>query len=269
MLRRLSWVALRQTQAVRESIEFTLRGSAIALDAGSSETEKVAWLKRQGVEPCYYRIMPEDRLELTLEETLKNAVEQYGVNMQRVQVAGTYSRFDEEDVGWERSSTGWNRLPNFITTSALIRILGAMEQYELDVLKTLLHYRPAGSQSKSELDFIDADLSVATEPPDADNRFAKPALWSWLRKPAENAVERRRLYKSVFGIDLFPKKFGSLTSSQIKAYYQEIYEQRNALAHGRSSVTVTLGDYYRAEAFVLSLVLHLSSVCKERYALGV
>lgn len=249
-------------------MDFTLRKNALVLDAGNSEDELVGWLRAQGVEPIYYRHMPEDRLKLSFDGSLQHAVEQYGVNMLRVLMAGAYSRFDEPDIGSERSSTGWDKLPNFITSSALIRLLGAMEQYELDVLKALLHYRPSGSQHLGDLEFVDADLAVVTEVADNDGRYKKPALWSWIKKPAENAVERRKLFKAVFGIDCFPPSFGTMKTSEIKAYYQDVYEQRNALAHGRSPVTVSLGDYCKAEAFVLALVLHLSSACMERYKLG-
>lgn len=67
----------------------------------------------------------------------------------RVHLAGNHSRFDEPDIGLDRSSSGWIRLPNFITSSALIRVLGAMEQFEIDVLKALLYYRPHGKTNRS------------------------------------------------------------------------------------------------------------------------
>jgi hypothetical protein len=213
--------------------------------------------------------MPEGSIHLSVSGTMRQAVEAYGVDMLRMDIAGAYSRFDEPDVGTSRSSAGWDNLPNFITSSALIRALGAMEQYELDVLKALLFYRPAGTQHPRDLDFIDVDLTVAIEVPDEDGRYSKPALWSWLKKTAENSVERRKIFKNVFGIDCFPAKFGALRPSELKSYYQEVYEQRNSIAHGRSLVEVSLGDYCKVEAFVLALVIHLSSACKERYALGV
>lgn len=269
MLRRISWATLRQIQAIRESVDFTLQKRALVLDSGGSDDELVEWLRDQGVEPFYYRVMPEGTLQVSLVESVNQAVKGYGVDVLRVQMAGAYSRFDEPDVGWDRSSTGWDRLSNFITSSALIRLLGAMEQYELDVLKALLHYRPAGAQHIEPLEFVDADLAIAIEMADSDGRYKKPALWSWIKKPAENAVERRRIFKAVFGLDCYPSSFGAMKPSEIKAYYQAIYKQRNALAHGRTPVTFSLGDYCKAEAFVLALVLSLSSACKERYQVGV
>jgi hypothetical protein len=256
-------------QAIRESVAFTLKDGAI--DRGREKPDEffAEWLREQEVEPAYYRHMPEETLHLSLQASIEQAVSSHGVDMLRIQLASTCSRFNEPDIGSGRSSTGWDRLPNFITSSALIRVLGAMEQYEMDVLKALLHYRPAGKLHTAAEPYVEADLSVVTETPDSEGRYAMPALWSWIKKPAENSVERRRIFKSVFGIDCFPNEFGSLKKSEIKAYYQEVYEQRNAIAHGRSPVDVTLGDYCKAEAFALSLFMHLSSVCNERYALGV
>lgn len=269
MLRKISWTALRQMQAIRESVAFTLKDGAVDRGTGKPDQYFDDWLKTQGVEPSYYRCMPEETLHLSFDLTISNAISSHGVDMDRIEAASTYSRFNEPDVGSKRSSTGWDRLPNFITSSALIRVLGAMEQYELDVLKALLHYRPGGKQHGSNEDFIEAEMSVVLETPDAEGRYSMPALWSWIRKPAENAVERRKIFKYVFGIDCFPKTFSELRSNEINAYYQEVYEKRNAIAHGRSLVDVTLGDYCKAEAFALTLFIHLANVCNERYALGV
>jgi hypothetical protein len=256
-------------QAIRESVAFTLKEGAVDRGSGKPNEFFAEWLKAEGVEPFFYRLMPEETLHLSLLSTIENAVSEHGVDMLRIQMAGTYSRFNEPDVGSDRSSTGWDRLPNFITSSALVRVLGAMEQYELDVLKALLHYRPAGKQHSSGGQHEDADMCVVTEAPDAEGRYAMPALWSWMRKPAENAVERRKIYKSVFGIECYPPTFGKLKPSEIRAYYKSVYEQRNAIAHGRESVNVTLADYCKAEAFALTMFIHLSSVCTEKYSLGV
>ncbi len=256
-------------EAIRESVAFTLRGGAIDRGSGKDDAYFSGWMESQGVEPFYYRHMPEETLHLSFLATIERKVSSYGIDMLRVQMAGTYGRFNEPDVGSGRSSTGWDRLPNFITSSALIRVLGAMEQYELDVLKALLYYRPSGKQRLVDLPFVDADLSVVTERPDTEGRYAMPALWSWLKKPAENSVERRKIYKNVFDIDCYPREFGSMNSKDIKSFYQDIYERRNAIAHGRELVDVTLEDYCKAEAFALALFFHLSTICVEKYALGV
>lgn len=256
-------------QSIRESVAFTLKEGAVDRGAGKPDEFFAEWLKAEGVEPFFYRLMPEETLELSLLSTIEHAVSEHGVDMLRVKMAGTYSRFNEPDVGSSRGSTGWDRLPNFITSSALVRVLGAMEQYELDVLKALLHYRPAGKQHPPGEQYEDADMSVVTEVPDAKGRYTKPALWSWMKKSAENSVERRKIYKYVFGIECYPTSFAKLKPSEIHSYYDSVYKQRNAIAHGRESVTVTLADYCKAEAFALAMFIHLSSVCNERYSLGV
>lgn len=256
-------------QSIRESVAFTLKGGAVDRGTGKPDQFFDDWLKTQGVDAFYYRHMPEETLHLSLDATIERAISTHGVDMAWIQMASTYSRFNEPDVGSERSSTGWDKLPNFITSSALIRVLGAMEQYELDVMKALLHYRPAGKQHMSDGVFVEAEMSVVTELPDSEGRYAMPALWSWVKKSAENAVERRKIFKSVFGIDCFPSAFAQLKPQDINKFYKEIYEKRNAIVHGRSFVEVTLGDYCKAEAFALTLFLHLSIVCREKYGLGV
>ncbi|MFJ3316765.1 hypothetical protein ACIPLR_15520 [Herbaspirillum huttiense] len=226
------------------------------------------WLESQEVLPRYYRRMPEETLVLSFSRSISDVIASYGIDMDKVADAARHSRFDEPDVGPDRSSSGWDQLPNFTCSSAMIRVLGAMEQYELDVLKALLYYRPSGTQYQGQ-DVIDAEIEVAIEVPDSNGRYKMPALWSWLKKSAENTTERRKIYKAVFGIECFPKTFGDMKPSEIKSYYQDIYELRNALAHGRSFVEISLREYCKAEAFALALVEHLSSTCLEKYKLGV
>jgi hypothetical protein len=266
---KLSWAALRHIEALRESVAFTLRGSAITLGTKQPESFYDDWLTEQGVKPVHVRYVTERRTRLDMVRSMEESVKQHGINLLHVQLAGTRSRFSEDDVGVERSSIGWERLPNFITSSAYVRLLGAMEQFEIDVLKTLLHYRPEGKGYVPDGDVLSADLSVPTEEPDKDDRYSKPALWSWLRKPAENTVERRKVFKSVFEIECYPASFSKKKPSEIRAYYQNMYERRNAIAHGRKLVEISLAEYCEAEAFVLALVSHMASVCKSRYRLSV
>lgn len=268
-MRKVAWTILRNLESVRESVASTLKDGAI--DRGNKKSDEffVDWLRNQGVNPFFHRYVDDDRMVLSMLSTMENALEEKGVNLLSIKMAGTYSRFNEPDIGTERSSSGWMRLPNFITSSALIRLLGAMEQFEMDVLKALLFYRPQGKEHDCKLEYQDVDLAVILEEPDSDGRYAKPAIWSWLKRSAENSVERRKIFKSVFDIDCFPSKFGNKSSADIKRYYQALYEKRNGLAHGRSLVEVTLSDYCEAEAYVLALVVHLSSACEDRYRLGI
>lgn len=268
-MRKLAWSALRQIEAIRESVSMTLAGAVAQERSKTTDDRLVKWLNTQGVVPFFHNYIEEGRSVLSLLGTIEEALISHGVDLMHVHVSGSHSRFNEPDIGSDRSSSGWNRLPNFITSSALIRVLGAMEQFEIDVLKALLYYRPQGKSKPECVTYEDAELSIATEEPDSEGRYSKPALWSWIKKAAENTVERRKLYKSVFGIECYPAKFGEMKPSEIKTYYQSLYDCRNALAHGRSLVEVQLSDYCKAEAFVLALVMHLSATCHERYGLGV
>lgn len=267
-MQKIAWITLRQLEALRESVATTLMGGAIDRGMGKSDEFKATWLASQGVKPTYLHYVDEDRYILDMQRTMEKTIADHGVNVLRVQLAGTRSRYNEEDVGFERGSTGWDRLPNFITSSALIRLLGALEQYEIDVLKALLYYRPSGKEYVGKTRTL-VDVAVVTEQPDETGKFTKPALWSWLKKPAENAVERRMLFSKVFDITCTPPVFGSRKPKEINAYYQSLYSKRNAIAHGRESVDVSLAEFCEAEAFVLSMVMHMSLVCEEKYNLGI
>jgi len=269
-MQNIAWVVLRQIEALRESVALTLNGGAIVgYGRDASDDHKATWLVEQGVTPAYYHYVNENRDVLSISSSIEHAVDCHGIDLLRVKLAGARSRFGSSDLGFERGSTGWDRFPNFITSSALVRLLGAMEQFEIDVLKALLHYRPAGKNSPVKMKLVIADMTVISEQPDENGRYAMPALWSWIKKPAENAVERRKLLKTVFDIDCYPQVFGTKTNKDIRKYYQDLYEQRNAVAHGRARVDVTLAAYCEAEAFVLALVIHLSSICRQKYKLAV
>ena len=56
------------------------------------------------------------------------------------------------------------------------KLLGTLEQYEIDVLKVLLCYRPSAKEHDDESNFTPVDLSVVTELPDASERYSTPAL---------------------------------------------------------------------------------------------
>ena len=51
--------------------------------------------------------------------------------------------------------------------------------------------------------------------------------------------------------------------------YNNLYENRNAIAHGRNRVEITLSDYCMAEVFVMTLIDDIANKCLKRYALKV
>jgi len=269
-MNKLSWAAIRHLEALRESIASTLTGSAVTRGIDKPEEFFAGWLKEQGVTPRYYRVMPEETLKLDMRLSMQETLKSHGVDLFYFNLVGRASRYaDTTDVGVERSGTGWQRLPNFITSSAYVRLLGAMEQFEIDTLKTLLHYRPEGKGYKAGRKVIEAAIEVATEEPDQDDRYTMPALWSWLKRPAENTVERRKVFKTVYEIECYPAKFSGMSDKQIRAYYNEMYKKRNAIAHGRALVEISLAEYCRADAFVLALVEHMAEQCVRRYKIAI
>ena len=268
-MNKLSWAALRHIEALRESVSLTLQHGAVAIGTKQDEAFYAEWLREQEIEPVVVKYVTERKKRLDLLRSMEAGIRGHGVDLLHAQLAGSGSRFDEQDIGVNRSSVGWQRLPNFILSSAFVRLLGAMEQFELDVLKALLYYRPEGKMFSGDAEEVVAELAVVTEKPDKDGRFTLPALWSWLHKPAENTVERRKLFKSVFEIECFPSTFGKLKPTEIRSYYQDAYDKRNAIAHGRELIEVSLGDYCKADAYVLALVSHMSSVCRSKYKLAV
>jgi hypothetical protein len=101
----------------------------------------------------------------------------------------------DDDFGVARSNAGWlGRWENFITTSAMIRFLGALEQFENDALKCLLFYRPLGHGSELDATLAQTvDESIIREVPekrDGIDYYIKPPLWTFLRQTAERPVLR-------------------------------------------------------------------------------
>src|SRR5690606_23008619 len=103
---------------------------------------------------------------------------------------------------------------NFIITSAFVRLLGALEQFEMDVLKCLFYYRPSGMLGDEE-DWLEQEVEpdVVQEVPQIDKKdptkqiYSKPPLWTWLKKQAENNIERSRIFMNVFGISTIAGNF--------------------------------------------------------------
>ena len=177
------------------------------------------------------------------------------------------SRYSYEDIGKSRSGIGWDNLPNFVITAAFIRLLGSMEQFELDVLKSLLYYRPNGKSEEKFGKHILADIDVITEEPNKDGDYRKPAIWTWMKKSAENNHERRKILKNVYGLEYAPIEFENMSGKNIRKFYNSLYEKRNAIAHGRLGIIITLSDYCKAEVFLLRLIERITKDCKDKYSL--
>lgn len=97
---------------------------------------------------------------------------------------------------------------------------------------------------------------------EGDNQvFKKPAVWTWVRKHAENIIERRRIFKNVFGLSTIPD---DVNRKELEKTRNRSYEDRNAIAHGRKGVKMPLAEYIEVEVFAAKCMLHLSNECREK-----
>ena len=142
------WAGLRQIEALRESVATNLQFGALprslcTLDEPDLTEEMLtSWLAQNGLDETNSRIDPgfvhiNIAMGRYYDSQVKNPLEVIKAS-QRTAHSGL------EDFGVERSGAGWEKLGNFIITSAFVRLLGAWEQFELDVLKALFYYRPSG-----------------------------------------------------------------------------------------------------------------------------
>ena len=87
-----------------------------------------------------------------------------------------------------------------------------------------------------------------------------------MKKHAENNEERRDIFRRVFGIDTTV----GTTKNERKdnnTYRTNLYDKRNAIAHGRRAVEMTIAEYVEADVFVYRSVTHLAQQCRERQEL--
>jgi hypothetical protein len=273
------WAALRQLEALRESVAFTIENGAfkytIFREDGKLNVEEFAqWISDQGITPVI--IIPKDlqteeqigEEEVNLLISMENFLEEHYPNKRFVWKTNSTSQ-NAPDFGVHRSGVGWHSLPNFIITSAFVRLLGASEQFELDVLKSLLYYRPRGKPEPSDInDVITIASDVVTEEPNESGAYFKPSIWTWIKKSAENNIERRRIFKQVYGIEATPEVFSGLNKNAINKYRNELYEKRNAIAHGRASVEMSLGDYCTAEMLVIETIRVIEQQCLDKLGIS-
>ncbi len=266
------WAALRQVEALRESVAITLEEGAIQRGRKLNLEEFATWISEQGITPVI--VTPRDfeteeqigedfvHLLLSMEEFLK---ERYPL-ARDVEDEMRLINHDSPDFGVHRSGVGYHSLPNFVITSAFVRLLGASEQFELDVLKCLLYYRPGGkTESLDGFEPVTVTSEVVTEEPGESNAYSKPPLWAWIKQSAENNVERKKIFKRVYGIDTTPQEFnGWRKQSDVNKYREDLYKKRNAIAHGRENVTMPLKDYCTAEMYVIEVILTIRQQCIDK-----
>lgn len=261
------WAGLRQVEALRESVAFALEDGAIQRYKKLDLEELVNWLTEQGIEPVIFHntVTGEESVNLlwSMRKFLKERYPEKSFNSIRDEMR--WSKYCEPDFGVHRSGVGWDSLPNFVITSAFVRLLGASEQFELDVLKSLLYYRPSGIMTPPDnFSTTTVDSEVLTEIPEKQDVYSKPPLWGWIKKSAENNVERKKILKRVYDIETIPENFNNLNKTDTNKYRDELYEKRNAIAHGRNRVEMTLGYYCTAELFVVETIRTVAQQCLDK-----
>lgn len=257
----IAWTALRQVEALRDSVALNLElGALPQLLNGINEVSLGNWLREHGMRETAAANSTDPRfvhIRIAMDEFIDNCFEdarEARAEMCRSAHSGL------EDVGVMRSGAGWQKLDNFIITSAFVRLLGASEQFEMDVLKALLYHRPSGLLGQpADQDLITAILDDIIEVPTRDENidcYRKPILWSWLKRHAENNVERRKILKNVFGIQTVPHGYEAKQRD-------EWYEKRNAIAHGRKVVFMKLDEYCNIEVYVMKSVRSIREQCEK------
>jgi hypothetical protein len=265
------WAALRQVEALRESVAFTLEDGAIQRSRKPNLEEFATWISEQGVTPVIVTERDLKTEEQIGEDFVNLLLSMEGFLEDRYPLARAVKNemrsinHDAPDFGVHRSGVGYHSLPNFVITSAFVRLLGASEQFEIDVLKCLLYYRPGGkTESPEGFESVTVTSEVVIEEPGEFGAYSKPPLWAWIKQSAENNVERKKIFKRVYGIDTTPEEFNGLNKSDVNKYRNDLYEKRNAIAHGRANVTMLLSDYCTAEMYVIEVIRTISQQCIDK-----
>ena len=252
----ITWALIRQAEALRDSVADNLEfGAFRAFAADFGEDDLKTWLHEHGMDEA---VIPGGCIHIA------RTMQHYFVSrcgLGALMLGNRSAHADEQDFGVERSGAGWQNLDNFIITSAFVRLLGALEKFEIDTLKTLLYYRPSGHLGHAlDQDTLTATSDVVTEKPTLeDNKefFQKPALWTWVKGHAVNNAERKRLLKNVYGIRTVPDPY-------MNKQLDDWYEKRNAIAHGRDPVEVKLSEYCDLDVFAAKSAQFVAEQCNTR-----
>lgn len=169
----------------------------------------------------------------------------------------------ETDYGPERSSANWDRWDNFLTTSAMVRFMATLEQFEIDTLKALFYYRPQGLGVPA-VEHVDeeVDEKIVFEKPEIRSQVAyykSPALWTWMRQSAENNTQRRQIFSRVYEIKFPQPAFGKKHS--------DLCDMRNAIAHGRDRIDVSLRELIQIQCYVTTTMIAVRDAVLQRYRL--
>lgn len=274
------WSALRQMESLRSAfiVSLTQGGATLSLRS-NNKADLLKWAKREGIEPEWL-LQPSETID-DLDSTSLNSVSRVGLAWSRgiflesgayvfARVAAEGTRTTtainpDSDYGPDRSSANWDRWDNFLTTSAMLRFMATLEQYEIDALKALLFYRPQGLSVPAE-EHIDEEVEerVIFEQPKFKNKkqgavYQFPAIWTWIRPSAEANTERRKIFSRVYNINFPPPKFGK--------NHEELCDMRNAIAHGRARIDITLRELIQIHCYITTTMFEVRDSIRERYRL--
>lgn len=252
------WLGCRQAESLREALIISLNGKPLR----NLTTEQ--WLKSQGID-CDDKFPDVLNIRIAMTEGFQNG---YGIDPEILVRASNAPDPEWVDLGEERSGAGWRNPANFLISSAFVRLLGAWEQYELDVLKALFYYRPLGLLGDGKDQLVEyAEAGVIRELPVMEENkqvFSKPPVWTWVRQQAEKNHERASIFKNVFGIQTIPEP-KKANNKRRDAWY----ESRNKIAHGRAGVEMTLLEYIEVDVFVAQAMTFVSMQCRDKLKLMV
>ncbi len=175
-----------------------------------------------------------------------------------------------KQVGVTRSGGGWAEGARFCIAAAFVPLLGSLEQFELDVLKSLLYYRPMGTPGPTEeWEDVVVDLEIVTEVPEVkggSEYFTRPAIWTWIKPKALDKDQRRILFSRVFKIDLAFED-ANRARNEVNNARKDYFEKRNKIAHGREGVEISLKEFADVDVFVTQSMLHLAKECRTKQRL--
>lgn len=271
------WSGLRQMEALRSAFFVSLtQGGACEWLRSNDRADLLEWADREGIKHEWLLLAGESlddigrsKIDSVYRVGLAWALgilNDTGSDYGKIAVESTRTTSvlnPDTDYGPERSSAIWDRWDNFLTTSAMVRFMATLEQFEIDTLKALFYYRPQGLGVPAD-EHIDEEVeeSIVFEKPESRSQVAyykSPPLWTWIRPSAENNNERRQIFSRVYEIKFPQPQFGKKHS--------DLCEMRNAIAHGRDRVDITLRELIQIQCYVTTTMLAVRDLVFERYRL--
>lgn len=272
------WAGLRQLEMLRTALRMSVVDGSYSLQfRGATFAILEQWFNEEGLQLADFlngqtledasssAIPVSDRVNFGLMQTTNSLL---GSNQGTVMSEGQRATdliAPEIDHGVERSSVYWSRQSNLLTSSILIRLLATLEIFEVDALKALLFYRPLGrgAPADSYQDEV-VEEKIVFEVPSREqdvDYFNYPPLWTWIKRSAEDNTDRRKILSRVYGITFTQPNFGKKLA--------DLYEMRNALAHGRKRIDVSISLLLKVDAYAANSMIELRNQIFKNYRLQI